>query len=349
MLAELRALLTRWLGKKLSYKGRVQLVDWVFQGKFGYLTQSNVVPQAALEAIQSITYRFICGTQKEVAWRSMIRAKSQGGMGVRDFKTTQLAAIVERVCRMWEGDGIWSSWMGKRYIKERPLQMIEQKQGDSMIWKITLRQKEQIAKCVTLGAQNTKAWIGKGTGNSIKNAAKTLAPEHPKDDLAKGIWANRIGKAALNLWRIRRKYLPTKDRLIKRGMVINGSCLLCNKQHETIDHLFFGCDFSRWVMKEAMEASGALVNMDIVSTLEDAARELSKVSDGSPAWGLQWSMLGNTLFHIWKQRNIRRVQGKSNSKQQVLRCCIEMTSIGFDERRFKRKCRTISEQRTLLQ
>lgn len=78
LLAELRALLTRWTGKKLSYKGRTQLLDWVFQGKFGYLVQRNVIPQAALDAIQSITYKFIWGTQKEVAWRSIIRAKSQG-------------------------------------------------------------------------------------------------------------------------------------------------------------------------------------------------------------------------------------------------------------------------------
>lgn len=166
LLAELRALLTRWSGKKLSYKGRTQLADWVFHGKFGYLTQSNVIPRVALETIQSITYKFIWGAQREVLWQSMIRAKNQGGMGVRDFKATQLAATVERACRMWEGDGIWSSWMGRRYIKERPLNIIEQKQGDSMMWKVTLRQEEQIAKCATLGAQNAKTWIGKGTGSS---------------------------------------------------------------------------------------------------------------------------------------------------------------------------------------
>lgn len=202
LLAELRTLLTRWSGKKLSYMGRVvQLVDWVFQGKFGYLIRSNIVPRAALETIQSIAYRFIWGAQKKVVWRSMIRTKSQGEMGVRDFRTTQLAAIVERACRMWEGDGIWSSWMSKRYIKERPLQSIEQRQGESMMWKTMLRQKEQIAKCVTLEPQNSKIWIGKGVGNSIKNAANTIVPEHPKDELAKRIWANKIGKVALNLCR----------------------------------------------------------------------------------------------------------------------------------------------------
>lgn len=37
-LAELRGILTRWSSKKLSHAGRTQLVDWVFQGKFGYLS-----------------------------------------------------------------------------------------------------------------------------------------------------------------------------------------------------------------------------------------------------------------------------------------------------------------------
>lgn len=48
LLAELRCLLMRWSGKKLSYIGRVQLVDWIFQGKYGYLVQSNIIPQATL-------------------------------------------------------------------------------------------------------------------------------------------------------------------------------------------------------------------------------------------------------------------------------------------------------------
>lgn len=96
----MKNILTRWTAKKLSYAGRTQLIDWVFLGKFGYLTQSSIIPQAALDAIQSITYKFIWGTQKEVSWASMVKTKEQGGMGVRDYKNTQLATIVGRACRM---------------------------------------------------------------------------------------------------------------------------------------------------------------------------------------------------------------------------------------------------------
>lgn len=80
LLAELSNILTRWSSKKLSYMGRIQLVEWIFQGKFGYITQSSVVPQAAIRSLQSITYRFIWGSQHEVAWESMTKPKNCGAL-----------------------------------------------------------------------------------------------------------------------------------------------------------------------------------------------------------------------------------------------------------------------------
>lgn len=47
-----------------------------------------------------------------------------------------------------------------------------------------------------------------------------------------------------------------------------------------------------------MEASRSLVKTDMINSFEDAARELNKVTPGSPAWGLQWNMLGIVLFQI---------------------------------------------------
>lgn len=120
-------------------------------------------------------------------------------MGVHNFKITQQATIIGRACRMWEREGIWSEWMGRQYIKDRPFNVIELRQSDSSTWKTILRQRTHISKCATLGANDTKDWIGKGTGSSIKNVVSTIRPDHPSDNLAKGIWAVKIGKVALNL------------------------------------------------------------------------------------------------------------------------------------------------------
>lgn len=47
-----------------------------------------------------------------------------------------------------------------------------------------------------------------------------------------------------------------KDRLIRQGMSIDDKCTLCEREQETINYLFFGYEFSKWTLKEAMEATG---------------------------------------------------------------------------------------------
>lgn len=230
----------------------IELLEWVFQGKFGYISQSSVIPQAAISTLQLITYQFIWGKQREVSWENMTKPRKCGGIGMRDFRSTQQSTIIDRACRMWEQDGIWNRWMCSRYVRGRSIDEIEKRQTDSVNWKAVMGQSSNIVKCVILGPHYAKSWIGKGTGSSIRNVRATLAPTLPTDVLAKCIWANKIGKVALNLWRIRGRSIPTKDRLIKRGMMIPGDCELCCNKQETIDHLFSGCDYTRWVLAEAM-------------------------------------------------------------------------------------------------
>lgn len=182
----------------------------------------------------------------------MIKPKKQGGIDVRDYRFTQQATIVNITYRMWERNRVWSEWMCARYIKERPLSQIAKRQGDSANWKATLLQKENILKCAVLGPNYAKTWIGKGTSISTKNIKATLSPSFPLDELARGIWANKIGKVALNLWRVRWRNLPTKDRLIGRGMIISPECELCKNVQELIDHVFTICTYTKWVLTEAI-------------------------------------------------------------------------------------------------
>lgn len=89
--------------------------------------------------------------------------------------------------------------MCKRYVKDRPIHAIEKRQGDSSAWKVTLLQRDDIAKCAALGPNYSMIWVGKGTKNSIRNATETLRTHNLNNALAKGIWANKIGKVILNL------------------------------------------------------------------------------------------------------------------------------------------------------
>lgn len=272
----------------------------------------------------------------------MIRSKKQRGIGVRNYRSAQQAAIVSRAYRMWGQNGIWSEWMGARYIRGRPLSQIAKKQGDSANWKAAFLQKESILKCAELGPNYTKAWTGKGNGISSKNIKATLNPAPPTYELARGIWASKIGKVSLNLWRVRWRNLPTKDRLIRRGMNLSPECELCKNAQETIDHVFSTCAYTKCIINEAMEAARAIVKLEAATNFEGAATELNKLTKGSPTWGLHWSIYGITLFFIWKHRNLRRMKAKSDTERVILRQIIHTTEIGFDESKFKRRTMTAS-------
>lgn len=101
-------------------------------------------------------------------------------------------------------------------------------------------------------------------------------------------------------------------------MLIDDNCELCQAGQESTYHLFSTCEYTRWVSKEAMGAAGGLAKLDAISNFEEAAYELNKVARGTPAWGLIWNIYDISLFHIWKQRNQRRITARRESKQVLL-------------------------------
>lgn len=84
-MADLQAILVRWNQKRLSYMGYLQLIEWIFHGKFSYLVQSSFLPRHTIQTIQSLSCRFIWGNQREVAWANLIMPRQEGGVGLRDF------------------------------------------------------------------------------------------------------------------------------------------------------------------------------------------------------------------------------------------------------------------------
>lgn len=67
----------------------IQLVLWIFYGKYGYLIQSIVIPHKTIRRIQSIDYNFIWRIWKEVAFQCC-----DGGVDLKDFVEVQMASIV---------------------------------------------------------------------------------------------------------------------------------------------------------------------------------------------------------------------------------------------------------------
>src|ERR1044072_7995370 len=88
-------------------------------------------------------------------------------------------------------------------------------------------------------------------GYTVKEAYKAqLKPVGIQDkEIFSRIWNAYAPSKVMALgWRVMRMRLPTLDNLARRGVIqdvgTNGTCKFCCKEVESVNHLFFGCNFS---------------------------------------------------------------------------------------------------------
>ena len=58
---------------------------------------------------------------------------------------------------------------------------------------------------------------------------------------------------SLCTWQALLNKLPTIDNMKRRGIHHVNRCSLCMQQEETTDHLYFACDYTKWIWKEILQ------------------------------------------------------------------------------------------------
>lgn len=87
----------------------INISQETISNRFNYLMQSSTVHGHTLQVLKSLAYKFIWGSQKEIALDSMMLPRNEGGMGINDFEAQQSATLIQCTHRLWENKGIWSS------------------------------------------------------------------------------------------------------------------------------------------------------------------------------------------------------------------------------------------------
>lgn len=79
-------------------------------------------------------------------------AKEDRGMGISDYLDLQVTTCISRMTRLWNASSVWTRWMKRRYIKGRDFDDILPRTSNSPQWKVLMRQREGVAKCITCGS-----------------------------------------------------------------------------------------------------------------------------------------------------------------------------------------------------
>ncbi|XP_057982017.1 uncharacterized protein LOC131167269 [Malania oleifera] len=141
-----------------------------------------------------------------------------------------------------------------------------------------------------------------------------------RDNEAKVPWFKEVWKCgctpkyAFTLWLGIKGKLLTSDKVY--GDDVDRSCVLCGKECETMDHIFFKCDFTSYVWNNLRRWMGIRRDM---STLKAALKWLHKEAKGNGMHSVGKKIcLATTVYFIWHFRNKRRFDGMSISANDMI-------------------------------
>ncbi|XP_060182445.1 uncharacterized protein LOC132612126 [Lycium barbarum] len=105
--------------------------------------------------------------------------------------------------------------------------------------------------------------------------------------------------------------LQTKDRVARWNEIEDLSCPLCAGQSETLEHLFFLCPVSGEIWRRVLRWQGIT---RIPTTWCDEVNWAMNNAKGNSVEAHIYKMtLAAGVYLIWKERNLRHFQHKSNS------------------------------------
>nr|XP_009601179.1 uncharacterized protein LOC104096501 [Nicotiana tomentosiformis] len=115
------------------------------------------------------------------------------------------------------------------------------------------------------------------------------------------VWSKgNVPKHSFICWLAGHGQLLTRVRLQKMGVTQDTMCAICDNAPETIEHLFFECQFSR----ACVQAMVKWLNIGVQNTtLQGMWRRLTRGVKGENCRNLVNSVLAALVYYIWKAGN----------------------------------------------
>lgn len=104
------------------------------------------------------------------------------------------------------------------------------------------------------------------------------------------------------------KRLQTRDRLAVWGITTEKMCPLCDSEEETIDHIFFVCDYSSQIWGKLL--LWLKINRTPMSWSNELQWATRHMGGRTPKAEVYRMMLVAAIYYVWQERNQRVFQEK---------------------------------------
>ena len=123
---------------------------------------------------------------------------------------------------------------------------------------------------------------------------------------------------SLCTWQALLNKLPTIDNMKRRGIYHVNRCSLCLQQEETVDHLYFACDYTKWIWKEILQRFelNRLPQPNLHQELGDLMQCFSRKG---PLTQLAKVTFRCAIWWMWKERCNRIFECQHTNNAQLLK------------------------------
>ncbi|XP_074278588.1 uncharacterized protein LOC141602180 [Silene latifolia] len=327
LLNRVQKALQHWSTHKLSYAGKISLLNSVILGMEQYWCSTLLIPKGVIKLITKFCRNFLWnseeGSRKLImkSWVSCCVPHKEGGFNIKEVLAWNKCILGKWIWELEQGsDSIWFDWHSKYNIKSGSIWTAVLKPTHSESWRSILKVRDELL-LHTGTIQNAKQFMascvhqGRFQLNMLydkfRHCLNTVS-------WAKVIWQRAvIPKHSVFLTLAMQKKLATIDQLNCRGIQLVNRCVLCKQDNENHKHLFFKCSFSKEVWH------GILSWMKISGRTTSLNKELHWGANRGTCkhWKTKWFLgcLGAVVYSIWEERNARIFQGVEHNVDGIIK------------------------------
>ncbi|XP_019252743.1 PREDICTED: uncharacterized protein LOC109231537 [Nicotiana attenuata] len=119
--------------------------------------------------------------------------------------------------------------------------------------------------------------------------------------------------------------LATKERLARWGSIDETLCTMCHRSNETVQHLFFDCDYSKEIWQKLLHWQGVMRRgKQWKEEVQWAEKKAAGKSAGAEIYRM---VLAAAVYHIWQARNNTIFQKKQINAQSIVKLIIQEVHI----------------------
>ncbi|XP_074266100.1 uncharacterized protein LOC141588565 [Silene latifolia] len=291
-----------YAAKKLSYAGRLTLVNSVLTTLYTYWASIFILPKGVLRRIDALCRNYLWDGSTEyvrsplVSWEKVCVPKDEGGLGIRHNIAWNLASI----CKL-------SWWIYS---------------NQDSLWTIC-----KVKDKFSAGFSSTGLWLPCPSGYSVSSGYQWIRQKQPTVTWNKVIWNSWcISKHSFISWLIAREALQLKDKLFLLGIISDDVCFLCGSAAENHKHLFTQCCYTRQLFRMLslkLNICLPVANLLVWMQTKPWAKIKKQVT-------IVWTQA--LYYTIWHQRNKARLEGVVQRPEHVfqqLKCLLKCRFLGW--------------------